>query len=114
MAQNVFSLLLWLLTSLSLVMYLSASLPLSAKQLKPTNVEIVAFVKADKNKDRVLSKKEFKIFIRAMAAFGQSTAKTIRFFGAYGYAFSVVDKNQNGIITPWELRSADNNYRVKK
>lgn len=114
MTRKRFFFLLRCLTPLSVLFYFGASLPLFAQKLKPTNIEIVAFVKADKNKDRVLSKKEFKTFVKAMAAFGQSTAKTIRFFGAYSYAFSVVDKNKDGIITPWEMRSADNNYRVKK
>lgn len=94
--------------------FVSGTSHVEAKKLKPTSVEIVAFVKADRNKDRVLSKKEFRVFIRAMAVAGQSTAKTIRFWGAYNYAFSVIDKNKNGIITPWEMRAADNNYRVRK
>lgn len=82
-----------------------------AKDLKPTGAEIAAFLKADVNKDNVLSKREFKTFVKAMAAVGQSTAKQIRFWGAYGYAFSIVDKNKDGIVTPHEMRSADDDFR---
>lgn len=85
-----------------------------AKDLKPTGPEIAAFLKADVNKDKVLSKEEFKTFVRAMAAFGQSTAKTIRFWGAYGIAFSIVDKNEDGIVTPYEMRAADDDFRKGK
>ncbi|WP_346911699.1 hypothetical protein [uncultured Roseibium sp.] len=86
----------------------------SAKTLKASNSEIAAFLKADVNKDKVLSKREFRTFIRALADFGQSTAKKIRFFGVYGYAFSVVDKNKDGIVTPQEMRSADDDFKKGK
>ncbi|MEP3278689.1 MAG: hypothetical protein ABJN26_25225 [Stappiaceae bacterium] len=85
----------------------------AAQKLNPTKSEINAFVVADKNEDRVLSKSEFKTFVKAMAAAGQSTARKIRFFGAYGYAFSIVDKNADGIVSPNELRSADDDFRAK-
>lgn len=91
-----------------------AVLEASAKNLRASNSEVAAFLKADVNKDRVLSKSEFRIFIRALADFGQSTAKKIRFFGVYGYAFSIVDKNKDGIVTPQEMRSADDDFRKAK
>lgn len=83
----------------------------AAKNLNPKRSEINAFIKADVDKDRHLTKNEFRIFIKQMALAGQSTAKKIRFFGAYGFAFSTVDKNKDGILSPLELRSADDTYR---
>lgn len=85
----------------------------TAENLNPTKSEVDAFVKADRNEDRVLSRAEFKVFVRGMAAAGQPTAKKIRFFGAYGYAFSIVDKNKDAIVTPQELRAADDDFRAK-
>lgn len=82
-----------------------------AEKLKPMQTEINAFVKADQDKDQRLSRAEFKIFIDEMAKSGQSTAKRIRFWKAYGYAFSRVDKNKNGLAEPMEMRSADSSYR---
>lgn len=82
-----------------------------AKKLKPMQTEINAFVKADQNKDQRLSRAEFKVFVDEMAKSGQSTAKRIRFWKAYGYAFSRVDKNKNGLAEPMEMRNADSGYR---
>ena len=86
----------------------------SAKSLTASKSEITAFLKADANKDRVLSKREFRTFIHALADFGQSTARKIRFFGVYGYAFSIVDRNKDGIVTPQEMRAADDDFRKGK
>ncbi|WP_417670959.1 hypothetical protein [Roseibium sp.] len=100
-----------------LALLMSAALSSSAlatTDLKPKKSEITAFLKADVNKDQVLTRKEFKTFVRAMAEFGQSTAKKIRFFGAYGFAFNIVDKNKDGIVTPMEMRSADDDFRTSK
>lgn len=74
--------------------------------------EVDAFVVADANRDGLLSFPEFKVFVRQMAARGQSTAITIRTFGAYGIAFRRVDADRNGLATPGELRRADNGFRA--
>jgi len=73
--------------------------------------EISAFGRADRNRDGVLSRAEFPTFVRAMAATGQPTARQIRTFGAYGYAFRITDANGDGRLTPQELRSADSAHR---
>ncbi len=73
--------------------------------------EVSAFGQADRNRDGVLSRSEFPTFVRAMAATGQSTARQIRTFGAYGFAFGITDANGDGVVTPAELRSADNAHR---
>ena len=85
-----------------------------AQDLNPTGAEIDAWVQADANADGTLSKSEFIVFVKAMAETGQATARRIRFFRAYGYAFSVADKNRDGILTPEEMRAADDNYRAEQ
>ena len=81
-----------------------------SQAIKANASETKAFLKADKNKDLQLNAAEFRVFVHAMAENGQATAKKIRFFRAFAYAFSVADKNKDGLITPREMRSADNNY----
>ncbi|WP_153770682.1 hypothetical protein [Labrenzia sp. CE80] len=101
----------------SLALGLSGWTPQSSfatANLKPKKSEIAAFLKADVNKDRVLTRKEFRTFVRAMADSGQSTARKIRFFGAYGFAFNIIDKNRDGIVTPLEMRNADDDFRTGK
>lgn len=83
-----------------------------AFELNPTQTEINAFMKADANKDRVLTKKEFRTFIQHMAGSGSKTAKKIRFLSAYGLAFSIADTNRDGVVTPLEMRAADNAHGV--
>lgn len=74
--------------------------------------EVDAFLLADRNRDGHLSRAEFKLFVRAMADAGQPTAQNIRLFGAYTYAFGIVDKNSDGLASPEELRTADDGYRA--
>ena len=85
-----------------------------AQTLDPTQPEIDAWVVADAEGDGHLRKPEFIVFVRAMAGSGQKTAQRIRFFLAYGYAFSVADKNRDGILTPQEMRAADGGYRAQQ
>ena len=102
------------LFSLAPLFLVGGFLPLSAAalDLNPTQTEISAFLKADTNKDRVLTPREFRTFIQAMASSGSRTAKKIRFLRAYGYAFSIADRNRDGVATPHEMRAADNAHGV--
>ena len=93
---------------------LMSTAPAGAKDDKATKVQINAWVAADTDGDRFLTLAEFPRFIDAMAAAGQSTAWTVRLFGAYRTAFSVADKNGDGRVTPDELRKADTRYRRSK
>ena len=88
--------------------------PGHAQNLNPTSAEVDAWVRADSNTDGKLDRSEFIVFVKAMAETGQATARRIRFFRAYGYAFSVADKNRDGILTPEEMRSADDDYRAEQ
>ncbi len=85
---------------------------IQAQGLNPTQTETNAFMAADRDGNGVLTYSEFKIFVRAMAAAGQPTAKQIRFFGAYRMAFGIADMDGNGAVTPWEMRNADNDFRA--
>ena len=77
-----------------------------------TEAETRSFLAADVNKDLVLNRKEFRTFVQLMADAGQSTSKTIRAFGAYGYAFGIADRDKDGVVSPHELRAADDEYRA--
>ena len=83
-----------------------------AQTLNPSNTEIGAFALADRDGNLWLTLSEFRVFVQAMAQAGQPTARKIRFFGAYKYAFSVADLDGDGRVTPLEMRSADNGFRA--
>ena len=83
-----------------------------AYAFEATATETNSFLAADVNKDLVLNRKEFKTFVQLMAKAGQSTSKTIRTFGAYGYAFGIAGANKDGVVSPQELRNADDDYRA--
>lgn len=89
----------------------AAPCALQAQVFSATEPEINAFVIADANQDGYLALSEFKIFVRAMAKSGQPTAQTIRIFGAYKFAFAIVDANKDSLASPQELRSADTDFR---
>lgn len=84
-----------------------------AQGFRATDQEITAFASADSNGDGMLSYSEFRVFVRAMAGAGQPTAKTIRTFGAYAYAFGVVDRNRDKLASPEELRAADTDFQMQ-
>lgn len=77
-----------------------------------TQFEVDAFILADRDKDGLLSRAEFKTFVREMAKADQPTAKQIKMFGAYWLAFIITDKNKDGVVSPIELRSADDTHRA--
>ncbi len=78
-----------------------------------TPLEVQAFTPADANRDGLLSFSEFRLFVRQMAAAGQSTAITIRTFGACRLAYRRGDADRNGLATPGELRRADTGFRAE-
>lgn len=80
--------------------------------LNPTRSETDAFLAADEDQDTVLQFAEFKTFIRLMARTGQPTARQVKTFGAYRFAFRIADKNRDGVVSPLELRAADDTHRA--
>jgi len=95
------------------VLFATAPYTVRAQVFSATQPEINAFVAADANRDGNLSLPEFRIFVQVMAKSGQPTAKTIRAFAAYRFAFGIVDANKDNLASPEELRSADTGYRNK-
>ncbi|MCL6282244.1 hypothetical protein M3P21_01770 [Ruegeria sp. 2012CJ41-6] len=79
--------------------------------LDPTPAEIDAFLAADANKDALLQLSEFKTFVRLMADAGQPTARQVRMFAAYRFAFRITDKNRDRVVSPDELRAADDAHQ---
>ncbi|MCO6185288.1 hypothetical protein [Rhizobium sp. L1K21] len=79
--------------------------------VKATKSEIAAFVAADLDKSITLTAEEFKAFVDKMAEDGETKALTIRLMGLYNYAFKKIDKNIDGVVTPQELRSANDDYK---
>jgi len=61
------------------------------------------FKQADGNKDKKLTKAEFRKLIDANAADDLGRAPMIKRFGAYDTAFARVDSNKDDIITLQEL-----------
>ena len=78
-----------------------------AGSTKHSATEVKSFLSADLNADRHLDRSEFRTFVHGMAASGNRKAKQIRMFRAYGFAFSVIDNDKNGLLSPSELRTAD-------
>ena len=70
-----------------------------------------AFVNADKNSDEVLTRAEFKVFIKDLAKQRLPLAKRVRFWGVYGLAFGRIDTNKDGLLQPAELLQADKNFK---
>ena len=64
-----------------------------------------AFLMADANSDRKISRAEFKTLIDALAASGAPKAQSVKRWGIYGMAFKKIDANADDIITPAELEA---------
>lgn len=70
-----------------------------------SSAEKDAFLKADANSDRKISRAEFKTLVEALAASGAPKAQSVKRWGIYGVAFKKIDTNADGIITPAELEA---------
>lgn len=102
--------------ALALVLAAPLTIPgmTQAQGFRASDQEVSAFVAADANADGLLTLAEFRVFVRAMAGAGQPTAQTIRTFGAYRYAFGVVDRNRDNRASPEELRAADTDFQAQE
>ena len=63
------------------------------------------FQQADANDDGKLSKSEFRKFIDLNAEDKIGRAATVKSYGMYDTAFGRVDANEDGYITPDELKA---------
>ncbi len=99
---------------LALVLLAVSSPNAHAQNRKPSQAEMDAWARADANADGQLDKSEFIVFVKAMAEAGQKTAQRVRFLRAYGYAFSVADSNRDGVLSPAEMRAAENGQRARQ
>ena len=82
---------------------------LTAAFVHPANAyseaEAAAFRKADKNGDKQIDRREFRILIDEMAAIGAPKAISVKRWGVYGMGFSKADANGDGVISIPELRA---------
>ncbi|MEM1376867.1 MAG: hypothetical protein AAGG69_05700 [Pseudomonadota bacterium] len=62
------------------------------------------FTKSDTNGNQVLERTEFFNFVNLRAAAGDTMARRVVSYQAYGTAFSTVDKNSDGVVTNEELQ----------
>lgn len=78
--------------------------PASAQQNDADRAKSQAnFASADGDGDGALSRAEFEVFVNANAEDRIGRARQIRRFGAYGRAFSTLDKDGDGKVTGPEL-----------
>ena len=64
-----------------------------------SDAEANAFIKADKNGDKQIDRREFRILIDEMAAIGAPKAISVKRWGVYGMGFSKADTNGDGVIS---------------
>lgn len=65
------------------------------------------FLKADKNKDGLLSRREFKKLIQLNAKHNLGEASLIERTNRYTLAFGLLDTDNDGLISLTELRDAE-------
>jgi Ca2+-binding EF-hand superfamily protein len=70
-----------------------------------TTGERAAFLKADKNGDKQIDRKEFRVLINEMAAIGAEKAISVKRWGVYGMGFKRADANGDGVISIPELKA---------
>jgi EF hand len=70
-----------------------------------SDAEAKAFIKADKNGDKQIDGREFRILIDEMAAIGAEKAISVKKWGVYGMGFKKADSNGDGVISIPELKA---------
>ncbi len=70
-----------------------------------SDAEAKAFIKADKNGDDQIDRREFRVLIDEMAAIGAEKAISVKRWGVYGMGFSRADANGDGVISIPELKA---------
>ena len=74
----------------------------------PQDLAAANFRMADSNADGVLNAEEFVAFINLNAALNIGQASRVRNAGAYDRAFSRLDKDGDGFVSPNELANSEN------
>ncbi len=70
-----------------------------------SEAEAAAFRRADKNGDKLIDRKEFRVLINEMAAIGAEKAISVKKWGVYGMGFRRADANGDGVISIPELKA---------
>lgn len=70
-----------------------------------TDAEAKAFHIADKNGDKQIDRREFRVLIDEMAAIGAEKAVSVKKWGVYGIGFKRADANGDGVISIPELKA---------
>ena len=70
-----------------------------------SEAEAAAFRKADKNGDKLIDRKEFRVLIDEMAAIGAEKAISVKKWGVFGLGFRRADANGDGVISIPELKA---------
>ena len=70
-----------------------------------TDAEAKAFHIADKNGDKQIDRREFRVLIDEMAAIGAEKAMSVKKWGVYGLGFRKADANGDGVISVPELKA---------
>ena len=99
------------LKALALALTVAAAvLPLTSAQAQSLSVEqqemaAENFLQADANQDGALSRSEFKTLINLNAQDDLGRAGMIKRFNRYNMAFGRIDANEDGFVTPEEMRA---------
>jgi EF hand len=70
-----------------------------------TDAEAKAFHIADKNGDKQIDRREFRVLIDEMALIGAEKAVSVKKWGVYGIGFKRADANGDGVISIPELKA---------
>jgi ABC-type Fe3+-citrate transport system substrate-binding protein len=70
-----------------------------------SDAEAKAFHIADKNGDKQIDRREFRVLINEMAAIGAEKAISVKKWGVYGIGFKRADANGDGVISIPELKA---------
>ena len=79
----------------------------AASSLPARADEVQDFISADRNGNGLLEGGEFQTFVKARASAGDSSAKWVVRFGAWGRALKTVDSNKDGKVSGDELKAYD-------
>ncbi|MGI9364461.1 MAG: hypothetical protein ACR2O8_04705 [Rhizobiaceae bacterium] len=95
----------WPIAMLGIVI-LFCTVPMDSSNASSRDQAVANFKQADKDANGALTTEEFKMFIDLNASHGIGRAALIKKRRLYNMAFSRIDGNSDGIVTPDELSAA--------